>query len=95
MLEITPKRLYIIGMCSFAIVAICSIANLMLSWGFLNAWSKIGTLASIIFNFSLAGFFYYMLSLEPKITEEVQSEDIDEIIKEVKKNDERKGRRKA
>lgn len=82
-LEITPKQLYVIGIFCFSIAGLANLVNFFIFFGQTNIFSKIATLGGIIFNFALVGLFKYLLSLEPKITDEVASDDIDEIIKEV------------
>jgi hypothetical protein len=90
MLEITTKNFYIIGMVSFFIIAITGIINFIIYFAVNNIWSKIGGAFTIIFNIAVALFFYYLLSLEPKIESIAGSDDIDEIIKEMNKGDKKK-----
>lgn len=81
--EITPSRFYRIGMWSFVVIAMAKIANFFLFWGINNFWDKMGSLAGIIFNLVIIGFFKYLLSLEPKEDVVASSDDIDEIIDEI------------
>jgi len=83
MIEITPKRLYQIGFYCFFIVALMGVINFIVYFQVNNIFSKISSFASLIFNFALAFFFKYMLSLEPQIEEGEATDDINQLIKEV------------
>ena len=84
-LQITPKQLYIIGIFCFIVMGFANTMSLIFSWPAMIIWAKVASIGGIIFNFAMAGLFNYLLGMEPKITDEVKSEDIDEIIKEIKK----------
>lgn len=94
MIEITPRRLYIIGMWCFLIVGVTQTVSYVLNFPILNIWSKIGNAGTLIFNFALAGLFKYLLTLEPQEEEEIiaESDDINEIIKEVTKEGQKNGK---
>lgn len=85
MIEITPKRLYIIGMVCFSIIGICNLYILLLNIKVSTFPASVASIAGIVFNFALVGLFKYMLSLEPTYTDEYASDDVNEIIKELKK----------
>ena len=82
-LEITPKQLYIIGIFCFSVIGIANSVSLILTWSMSVIWGKLASIGGIIFNFAMVGLFNYLLGLEPKVTDEVASDDINEIIKEV------------
>lgn len=84
MIEIDTKKFYIIGIVSFTIIALANSVSFVLTFPLTSIWNKIASVGGIIFNIAIVGFFFYLLSLEPKVDEEVYSEDIDEIIKKVK-----------
>lgn len=83
MIEITPARLYKIGFVCFFIIGIMGLLNYVNSFFAISIWSKIGGLFSLAFNFALAFFFKYMISLEPSFEETEATDDINKLIKEV------------
>lgn len=85
MIEINTKRLYIIGIFCFSIIGIANFVSFTLTFSVTSIWAKVAALGGIIFNFALVFFFKYLLSMEPQITDEVESDDIDEIIEEISK----------
>lgn len=89
MIEITPKRLYIIGIFSFIVVGVANSVGLIQNWEFVSIWGKIASIGGIIFNFTLVGLFKYLLDLEPKVEIIAKSDDIDQIVKEISKNGKR------
>lgn len=58
---IDTKLFFKVGLGTFAIIGLCSLANFFIYYGVSNIFSKISTVAQMIFNFVTAGFFYYML----------------------------------
>lgn len=87
MIEITPKRLYIIGIFSFLIVGISNSVSLIQHFQALSIWGKLASIGGIIFNFALVGLFKYLLDLEPKVENVAQSDDIGEIIEALNQNE--------
>lgn len=85
MIEITPKRFYITGIICFSIIAVFNIANFIAFFSATNFFSKMSSLGGIVFNIALVGFFFFLLRQEPAMEEVAASDDIEEIIKEVKK----------
>lgn len=86
MIEITPKRLYQIGFYCFIIAGLANSWSFVGNFAYTSLATKVAALAGIVFNFALAGLFSYMLSMETQIENVAQSDDIDEIIREVSKN---------
>ncbi len=82
--QMETKTFYKLGIVSFLIIGLCQIGGLILNWGYTNIFGIIQAIFFGIFYFGMAALFNYLLSLEPKETEEYASEDIDEIIKKVK-----------
>ena len=87
MIEINTKNFYIIGIICFIVIGLANIANLILTFSILTFPGKIASIGGIIFNFALVGLFYYLLSMEPQISEVAASDDIDEIIEEISKDE--------
>jgi len=67
----------------FSVIGIANSVSLILTWSMSVIWGKLASIGGIIFNFAMVGLFNYLLGLEPKVTDEVASDDINEIIKEV------------
>lgn len=85
-LEITQERFFKIGVWCFLIIGLMNIGIFIENYKYLNFYSITSSWASIIFNFALSGFFYYLLKqTSPQIEEEYASEDIKELLQEVKK----------
>lgn len=89
MIEITPKKLYIIGIFCFSIIGIANLYSFFQFFAATTIANKVASMGGIIFNFAMVGLFYYLLSMEPQITTVAESDDIDEIIKEVSKKSEK------
>lgn len=81
MIAIDPKLFYKTGIVCFSIVALCNLANYVIFFNDLNAFSKLGNGAGLVFNFALAGFFYYLLKNQASSLpgEEVNEEDLNEV----------------
>jgi len=94
MIEINQERFFKIGLVCFIVIGFANLANFFLNLKYYNLFNIISGVAGITFNFVLAAFFYYLVKMNsPNIETEAQSEDIDEIIKQIKKNG--KGKNKA
>ena len=79
-------KFYKIGIGCFLIIAIASFANFFIFYDqYLNILAKISSLASIFFNFTLAGFFYYLLKTQTSNLPGDTREDVDEAIREFEK----------
>lgn len=90
MIEITPRRLFKIGFFCFSIAGAAQFAGLVINFNVLNIFSKISTIANLIFTIAVVFSFSYLLDNTPKETVGSQEpEDITEIIKEFKKNGKR------
>jgi len=85
--EITPKMFYQVGLMAFSIITLMNLLSLIVSFSQYNTFSLIAGLSNIAFTGVLALFFYSMLRNEPKITNEVASDDINEVIKKLKAKD--------
>lgn len=86
-IEIDPPFFFKVGMWCFILIGVFSILNFFSGVHVHTLWSGLSTWVSIFFNFIVAGFFHYMLKQSaPQVTTEYESNDISELIKEVKKN---------
>lgn len=84
-MEINQQSFYTIGIWAFLIIGVANFANYLLLWPINNIFSKISGAAGIIFNFALVFFFNYLRGSIPVEEKIAESEDIDEIIKEIEK----------
>lgn len=89
-LKINPKQFYTVGIYSFIVIAVFNFLNFLISFSKINLFSKIAMFAGIIFNVALVLFFNYLRSMEPVEETLAQSDDIDEIIKEISKGKKKK-----
>lgn len=84
-LEISIETFYKVGMFSFTIIALMAIINFYLYWSVNNLFSKISGIASIIFDIALVFMFNYLRNMSnPEIETVAESEDIDEIMKQLR-----------
>jgi hypothetical protein len=83
--EITPLQFYKCGMIAFLIIGSCSLFQLLTNILKMNIWAIISQLVFISFYFITAFFFNYLKKSIPKESVEFASNDIDDIIKQVKK----------
>lgn len=72
------------GVISFLIIGLMNTINFIIFWSINNIFSKISGFMGIIFNIALVLFFNYLRNLEPTYSEEYASDDIEEIIKDIK-----------
>lgn len=87
-IEITQERFFKIGMWCFFIIAMMNILNFFYTIKYHNIFTVISSWASIIFNLALVGFFYYLYSqTTPQITEEYADNSIDDLIKQIKEEE--------
>lgn len=96
-LEISQETFFKVGLWCFLIIAFMNIANFFYTIHYQNFFTTISSWANIFFNFCLAGFFFYLKNqMTLQITEEIQSGDIEDIIKQVKEkeNEEQKTRKR-
>ena len=84
-LEIDTRTFYNVGVYCFLIIGIFNTLNYVNNILVLNFFSKISGLAGIIFNFALVLFFNYLRNMTPIEETVAESDDIEEIIKEIKK----------
>lgn len=83
-MEITPKRLYKIGVFCFAVAGLANFGDIVFYPEKYSLFSMIASIfVGVLFNLGMAGLFYYLLKNSPKMEEVQASDDIDEIIKEV------------
>jgi hypothetical protein len=84
MIEITPERFYKTGIACFLIIGLFNLANFAANFGHYNFYGKVSTTASIIFNFTLVGFFFFLYKQGKGITEEVDtSAELEKVIAEL------------
>ena len=87
-LQITPDLFYKVGFGCFTVISICSFFNLALNWAILNIFSKISSMASLIFNLALVGFFYYLIKTQSiaqtSVMPGLSEEDIQNAFEEAK-----------
>jgi hypothetical protein len=87
-IEIKPEIFYIVGIYCFLIIGIMNIGNFFYSLHHQNFFTTISSWANIFFNFVLSGFFYYLFKQSnPQITEEYSSENIDDLLKQIKQKE--------
>jgi len=92
-LRLNPTKFYTIGVWCFGIVAIMNTANFIQN--FLNAQNinyflLIGSGASLVFNYALWGFFYYLKSnTPPENLDQASIAEMEEILKKEVLKDER------
>jgi|TARA_Y100000310_G_scaffold67362_1_gene62685 hypothetical protein len=84
-LEITMTQFYITGIISFLVIGVMNSINFWIFWPVNNVFARVAGFMGIVFNIALVLFFNYLRGLEPKFTEDVASDDINEIIKSIKK----------
>lgn len=94
-LEMQPKTLFLVGIWCFLIIAIMNSLSLMFNWEIINIFNKISAIAGIFFNLALVGSFLYLRNqvseqFTESTSEVMQGEDINEIIKEIKKGGKKK-----
>lgn len=95
-LEISPETFYIVGMVSFSIIGLMSIFNLILGWYLSNIYSKISSLANIIFDFALVLMFNYIKNMStPQVETEYASDDVNEIITKLRDEKDKKAQKIA
>lgn len=85
MIEITPQRFFKVAIILFVISAICGIANFFIYFEAMNFFSRISTLANIVFQVILVASFMYALKMTAPViqSEEVTDTEISKIIEEV------------
>lgn len=96
-IKIEPETFYKVGFWCFTVIFFMQIGNFFYLIEFQNFFTTISTIAGLIFNATLALFFRYLWTQSaPQMSEEYASDDIEDIIKEVKKKgkNEKRGRKK-
>lgn len=83
MIEITPTKLFKIGIACFSISGVATILGLYTNWAITNIYGKISTMANIVFTFALVFSFAYLLD-QQKQTILPEPNDINKIIEEFK-----------
>lgn len=82
-MQINMVQFYNLGMVCFTVIALASSFNLLNSWSDITFWSRLSSMASVIFNFGLVFFFNYLKSTAPKpeVEKEVPKDiDFDKLI---------------
>lgn len=62
--EIDAKRFYTIGKYMFVVIGLMAIVRLIDSWSLLQSYDYLSSIAGIVFNFLLAGFFGWLQGKE-------------------------------
>lgn len=87
-IEISPEVFFKVGIWCFLIIAFMNIGNFFYTLQHHNFFTSVSAWANIFFNFVLAGFFFYLFKqANPQVTEEFASDDIDDLIEQVKKQE--------
>lgn len=88
-LQISQEMFFKVGMGCFSLIAIANIATLIIFWNITHFMAKLSGIGGIIFNIALVLFFNYLLNMsKPQIQEQYASDDVQSIIKEIKKENE-------
>ena len=58
--EINPRVFYNVGIACFSTIFLMGLINFFIFFGERNIFGHIGSLASLLFNLALVGFFYYL-----------------------------------
>jgi len=83
--QIKMETFYRIGVICFLVIAIANIFTLKILWEEAVFSGKITSIASILFYFALAMFFNYLLNMSrPDVTTQYASDDVEDIIREIK-----------
>lgn len=81
-MEIDPKKFYLIGIACFSTIALMSIIIFATNFSNMDIFTRISRIASIVFNFTLIGFFYYLYNLlPPEINHMASDEEIKKLLK--------------
>lgn len=89
--QIEPELFYKVGMYCFIIIGIMNFLNYFYFLRVQTIFSSISSFTGIIFNFALAGFFYYLLKQSsPEISTEYASDNIKEILEQIGANNNQK-----
>ena len=93
MIEITPRKLFGIGIFCFSITALTNIANFIIYYQTANIFSKINTIASLIFNLALVASFVYLRKITPVQNTEFKADpkEIEEALNEFSNKKRMKG----
>lgn len=87
MIEITPRRLFGIGIVCFSIIAATNIFSLLINYSIAPLYVKISSVFNIIFQIALAMSFAYLRKNAPmdliESKEVVSSDEIDDVLKEL------------
>ena len=75
--EIDLKQFYILGMVCFFIIGAMSFLNLIRIWEVAVIYTKISSIAGIVFNMGLVMFFNYLRNQLPKIPKEDMPDEKD------------------
>lgn len=82
MIEITPERFYAMGILCFSLIALANLGSYFMNLRLYSVFNHVSSIASLVFNVVLVFFFYYLYSSQ-KIEEDT-SEDIEEIMEQIK-----------
>ena len=85
-IEITPNKFYTIGVLCFGIIALMNTMGFavnIMNGNFVSITSLISSAFSLIFNYAIFGFFYYLKStLPPQNLKKGTLEDMEELLLE-------------
>lgn len=80
------KAFYISGSIIFLMVGVANSFTNFHNWEYFILSAKVSSVASNLFNYFLAVFFYFLLKKMPKAPDPIKEEDLDQIIKEATKS---------
>jgi hypothetical protein len=82
MIEINPKMFYKIGCWCFAIIAIANLVAFPFRYSYMDIFGVVSTIAGIIFNFVLFGFFLHIYRQTPDLSGKLASDsEMEEMLK--------------
>jgi len=84
-MEFTTTTFFKLGIFCFIVIALMSLIELYISFEYMTIYGIIRSLIYILFYSGLSYYFYFMLKQQqPQVSYGEASDDIDEIIKQVK-----------
>jgi len=85
-LQLDARQFYRVGFWSFFIIALAGFVNLLIRWQGFNPWDKLGTLATLVFEFAMVLFFNYLLKTLPSASGSPtieENSEVNDILKEL------------
>lgn len=83
MFKFSQHTFFKLGILAFTIVAVSSTIGLMFDWNYLATWAKVSRCGSLLFNYALAYFFYWLYKTTPEQEPyyEMSEEEINDFLK--------------